>query len=127
MSDPYMEPYIRRARELMLNEEVTKRFLAIYSSGGICPDCGKTAVHMSEHEIVEHARLCYINLSEFGFVVMVRDRGQDEPRMLNKIYKTHIDATIVKHNLTINAGPLRRVNSAWVREATAEDVAKVGE
>ena len=61
--------------------------------------------------------------SAFGFVVMVRDRGQDEPRMLNKLYPDHASATCVKHNY-LNSG---RVNSAYVREATQDDVNRIGD
>jgi hypothetical protein len=58
-----------------------------------------------------------INLSEFGFIVMVRDRGQDEARRLPKIYLDHPAAICVKHNLMMT----NRYNSVYVREATAAD------
>lgn len=58
-----------------------------------------------------------INHSEFGYIVMVRDRGQDEPRRLPKIYPDHPGAICVKHNLQDTG----RYNSVWVRDATADD------
>jgi hypothetical protein len=66
-----------------------------------------------------------INKPQFGigFVVMVRDRGQDAPRMVNKLYPDHVAATCVKHNLQDTG----RYNGVYVREATLEDVAKIGE
>lgn len=58
-----------------------------------------------------------INHSEFGYVVMVRDRGQDEPRRLPKIYPDHPSAVGVTHNLFATG----RYNSVWIREATKDD------
>jgi len=58
-----------------------------------------------------------INHSEFGFVVIVRDRGQDAPRMVNRMYPDHPSAICVKHNLQLTG----RYNSVIVREATQED------
>jgi hypothetical protein len=59
-----------------------------------------------------------VNHSQFGFIVMVRDRGQDEPRRLPKIYKDHPAAICVKHNLQ----DTKRFNSVWVREAEAGEL-----
>jgi hypothetical protein len=59
-----------------------------------------------------------INHSEFGFIVMVRDRGQDEARRLPKIYPDHPAAICVKHNLQDTG----RYNSVYVREATAGEI-----
>jgi len=59
-----------------------------------------------------------MNHCELGYVVVVRDRGQDEPRITNRIYPDHPSAICVKHNLQLTG----RYNSVSVREATPEDV-----
>jgi hypothetical protein len=65
----------------------------------------------------EHRHMADMDHSEFGWVIMVRDRGQDEPRRTSKIYSNHTDAVAAKYHLMATG----RYNSVSVREATKED------
>jgi hypothetical protein len=52
------------------------------------------------------------------YIVMVRDRGQDEARRLPKIYPSHEAATCVKHNLV----DCKRYASVYVRLANDNEL-----